>query len=197
MRIVKPYRTVSGALRALDNGGRFYNIFTAAGDNVVTSSELKKAAGVIGSDQLAYLFLAMSLHDLEDAQTREVMRRLDKGARDGLRRLAPALVAPKDVATMRATKACIVEGFPYSVPDHEVHGFMMIPTCSVFQVYEVFATQARKGASCRIMWPKGKWTAGKNQRFRFGGVVKQENSTEKKNSPKRLFLEPQYYTPLD
>ena len=45
MREVIPYSTVEGAARALDNGGRFFNLFSRINDDVVDSSELSKAAG--------------------------------------------------------------------------------------------------------------------------------------------------------
>lgn len=209
MKIIRPYQTVEGALRALDNGGRFFNIFTSAGDDVVTSAELKKAAGVFSSDQAAYLFFAMALADLDEGDRREVESRLDPGLRNGLRLLGPKVVSPVEFSARRALKSCIIEGYPRRVEDHDVHGFMMmpimvgnvttfmmIPTHSVFQVYEIYATPARRGGPCKVMWPKGKWVSGKDERIRWGGVVKQENLTDKKSSPKKPFLEPQYYTPL-
>ena len=136
-------------MKALDNGGRFYNIFTSAGDDVVTSAELKKAAGVIGSDQCAYLFFAMALHDLGDSQRRMVEARLDKGVRDGLRRLSPAVVSPKEVASLRATKACIIEGYPRQVPDHKVHGTMMMPITTMIIRTRRFAA-SRWAHSCPV-----------------------------------------------
>ncbi len=123
--------------------------------------------------------------------------------------MGPQSVAPSDFANMRVAKTCIVEGYPRKVEDHDVHGFIMIPimvgnittmtmmpTHQVYQVYEIHETRARKGPSCTVMWPKGRWVTGKNERIRWGGVVKQANLTEKKSSPKQSYLEPQYYTPL-
>ena len=43
MREIRPYKTVRGATRALDNGGRFFNLFAKAGDDIVDSAELAKA----------------------------------------------------------------------------------------------------------------------------------------------------------
>ncbi len=209
MKIVRPYQTVKGALRALDNGGRFYNLFTAKGDDLVTSAELKKAAGVVGSEIRAYLFFAMALFDLEPNDRKEVEARLDPGLRSGLGRMGPTVLTPREFTSMRAARTCIVEGYPRQVEDHEESGFimipvmtgnittmMMMPTHDAYQVYEVYETPAKKGASCKVMWPKGQWVTGKNERIRWGGIVKQACLTEKKSSPKRLYLEPQYYTPL-
>ena len=49
MREVQLYRTERGLLKALDNGGRFFNVFTKAGDDQITRSELAKAARADGS----------------------------------------------------------------------------------------------------------------------------------------------------
>ena len=46
MQKIIPYRDYAGALEALDNGGRFYNIFTHAKDDEVSLAELAKVAGV-------------------------------------------------------------------------------------------------------------------------------------------------------
>jgi hypothetical protein len=51
MREIRPYKTVRGATRALDNGGRFFNLFAKAGDDIVDSAELAKAAGVYSTGQ--------------------------------------------------------------------------------------------------------------------------------------------------
>ena len=209
MKTIQPYKTVAGALRALDNGGRFFNLFTSAGDDVVTSAELKKAAGVFSSDQSAYLFFAMALFDFDDGSRGEVEGRLDSGLRDGFGRLGPKVVAPAEFDTQRSLKSCIVEGYPRRVADKDVEGFMtmpiqvgqvttmmMIPTSESYQVYEIYETRAQTGACCRVMWPKSPWSPGKGARVRFGGIAKQENATEKKHSSKRSILEPRYYTLL-
>ena len=60
MREVHPYKTEGGLLKALDNGGRFFNIFTRASDDRITRAELAKAAGVFGSKPKAVLFLEMA-----------------------------------------------------------------------------------------------------------------------------------------
>lgn len=60
MREVQPYRTERGLLKILDNGGRFFNIFTRAGDDQITRAELAKAAGTFGSAPKAALFFEMA-----------------------------------------------------------------------------------------------------------------------------------------
>jgi len=76
MKEVNPYKTVSGALKALDNGGRFYNIFTKSGDGTITNSELCKAAGVVSGKDKTFLFFNLALSDLSGNQHKEVISNL-------------------------------------------------------------------------------------------------------------------------
>ncbi|MGD9404737.1 MAG: hypothetical protein PVH95_06260, partial [Anaerolineae bacterium] len=72
MRQLKPYQTVSGAKRALDNGGRFYNLWAQAGDDVVDAGELARAAGVYSSDIRAFVHFEMALMELLEEQRADV-----------------------------------------------------------------------------------------------------------------------------
>ena len=45
MKKLQPYRSFDGANRSLDNGGRLWNVFTTAGDRVITKAEIAAAGG--------------------------------------------------------------------------------------------------------------------------------------------------------
>ena len=76
MKKITPYRTLQGALNALDNGGRFYNVFTKAGDDVITDSELYRAAGVYSGQDKAFLFVEMALSKLSEAEKSKLIQQL-------------------------------------------------------------------------------------------------------------------------
>ena len=94
MRIIQPYKTLLGAMRALDNGGRFYNLFTSSGDQVVTAAELKKVAGVFRDDLAAALFLALATSELDGTEQRRVIQALGPKARAMHQRHRPAQLEP-------------------------------------------------------------------------------------------------------
>ena len=79
MRELRPYKTLSGAQRALDNGGRIYNLLARSGDDIVDASELTKAAGVYLTGIKSFLYLEMALQDLPTDQQRAVVARLSPG----------------------------------------------------------------------------------------------------------------------
>ena len=57
MREQQPYKTLLGAQRALDNGGRFYNMFARSGDEVIDQAELARAAGVYSTGEKVFCTL--------------------------------------------------------------------------------------------------------------------------------------------
>ena len=113
MHEIKPYRTLHGLTKAIDNGGRFYNLFSHAGDNVVSRGELAKAAGVFCSGQSTFLFLEMAQQELSPEDRAEVERTLEPDLRTKYRRKRPTGMAPSNVdGEGKAGTAVIVNGYP-------------------------------------------------------------------------------------
>ena len=79
MREIKLYKTLIGAQRSLDNGGRFYNVFARSGDDIVDPAELAKAAGVHSAGMKAFLHFEMAMMDLPPEQKDEIVARLSLG----------------------------------------------------------------------------------------------------------------------
>jgi hypothetical protein len=76
MREIKPYQTFRGAQRALDNGGRFYNVFARSGDDILEPAELARAAGVYSSDTKVFLHFEMGIMGLPQEEQEEIVSRL-------------------------------------------------------------------------------------------------------------------------
>ena len=53
MRKVVPYQTFRGLERALDIGGRWFDVLSRAGDGRVSRGELQRAAGSVGGGRAA------------------------------------------------------------------------------------------------------------------------------------------------
>ena len=205
MRQIKPYQTVWGARRALDNGGRFYNLWAKAGDDVVDAGELARAAGVHSSDMRAFLHFQMALMDLPEKQKAEVRSLLSPDLEKRLqtnraRVLSPSVVEAKGIAGVPA----IVTGYPSYVEDRtQLRGFvvmvtpviMMIPIMDQFDVYEVYDTPEQIEPRTVIATVRG------SKRLdgiyaRFGGVLKELHFEDKTGKDHGLYLEAMYYTPL-
>jgi hypothetical protein len=206
VRQVIPYRTLRGATKALDNGGRFYNLFSKAHDDVVSGAELARAAGVFSSDVRAFLFFEMALVDLAPDERRGVISALSADMLDQMHANRPRILAPSSVeAEGEAGMPAVVTGYPVFVEDRsEFRGFrilvayravMFLPMIDQFDVYEVYDTLEMKSPRTVIATARG------SKRLdgiptRFAGVLKELQFEDKTGKDHGLFLEAMYYTPL-
>ncbi|MFN2242677.1 MAG: hypothetical protein ACK2U2_10340 [Anaerolineae bacterium] len=205
MRQISPYRTVQWAARALDNGGRFYNLFTRAGDNVVEGVELARAAGVYSSDAMAFLYFEMALMDLPGEGKAEVLSLLAPDLRDQLEAKRPRVLLPSCVESKgRTGLPAIVTGYPYFVEDKsQFRGFVvtvtplitLVPIMDEFDVYELFDTPDRSYPRTLLATVRGSRRLD-GSRIRFGGVLKELRFEDKTGRQHGLYLEAAYYTPL-
>jgi hypothetical protein len=127
MRKVTPYRNQKSALKAIDNGGRFYNLLTKADDGLITSAELSKAAGVHGNLPLMHLYLEMSLFELAEAES--VKAALSDNLRQSNQKYQPLVLSPSEANNnTHIGKTVIVTGVPhYTKSNTKFSGFIMVP----------------------------------------------------------------------
>lgn len=77
MKHIEPFVNVADALVSLDNGGRFYNIFTHANDGLITMGELSKATHEWDDLAKMILYLDVSLAKLSENEKEEIVARFD------------------------------------------------------------------------------------------------------------------------
>jgi len=205
MRQLSPYRTVQGAKRALDNGGRFYNLWTRAGDNIVDGVELARAAGTSSSNSIAFLHFEMALMDLPAEQKAEVLSLLAPELKVQLEAKRPRVLQPSLVQSEGTVGVpAVVTGYPSFVEDRaQLQGFMvmvapsimMIPITDQLDVYELYDTPDRTGPKTLVATVRGSKKLD-GSCTRFGGVLKELHFVEKTGTDHGLYLEALYYTPL-
>jgi hypothetical protein len=208
MQDVIPYKNYAGALEALDNGGRFCNIFTKSKDDEVSPVELAKVAGVFSDKQKMFLFYEMAVRELCESDKQSLFASLSEGLQAAYEKHRPQDLLPSDADSKGvASKTAILTGYPRFVTDKTVFsGFIfipmsagksmtmiMIPIMDQYDIYEL--TDDSNSAKTFIANVRG------SERLpvelsRFGGILK-ETSVDKKGKEKgRLFLEALYYTRL-
>jgi hypothetical protein len=207
MKQIVPYRTLQGALNALDNGGRFYNVFTKAKDEIITDSELFKAAGVFSQKAHAFLFFELALSELSQSDKDRVIQSLSDELRTTYLRQRPkhTEIGVFEGAA-RETDAVIVAGFPVFLEDKtQFSGFIMIPICAgkvttftmipifdKFDVYEVYANADLKGDKTIIATMRGSKRLA-TAMITFGGIVKKLKFKDKSKRTHSLYIETLFY----
>ena len=203
MRELRPYKTLAGAKRSLDNGGRIYNLLSRSGDEVLDASELAKAAGVYSAGMKSFLYFEMALMDLNVEGRQEVVARLSTQAMEQYQVHHPHTLKPSTVESQgQAGKTIIVSGYPVFVEDKTqfsghivlvVPVIMLIPIYDQFDVYEVFDTPDLRTPRTVIATTRGSKRLD-GLHTRFGGVLKELYFEDKTSKDHGLYLETIYYT---
>ena len=206
MQQIRPYQTALGAKKTLDNGGRFYNLWTKAGDQVIDAGELARAAGVYSSDARAFLYLEMALMDLSSEQQAEVMSLLSPELSRRITEKRPKILQPSTVEKEGNTGiSAIVTGYPSYVEDKtQLRGFVvivtpviaLIPIMDRFDVYEVYDTPEMVEPRTVVATVRGSKRLD-GVYARFGGILKELRFEDKTGKDHGLYLEALYYTPLE
>lgn len=204
MQEIVPARSLQGATELLDNGGRFYNFLTDAGDEEITGAELAKAAGVFAAGADAFLFLEMVLAELEKDEVLEVRGMLSEDlAKRGVAH-RPLACLPSKVETLGAAgKTAVVSGYPRLADSETIRSvilvpmfvngtttFIVVPLTKRYDIYEVFDTPKYEGQRALIARVRGQPPLGE-ERLTFGGYLRERKEG---GEVAGLFLEARFFT---
>lgn len=208
MREVKPYRTESELMNALDNGGHLYNIMSRRGDNVITYGELAKAAGAISTGIYAFLFFEMSQQNLPDDAREQAIKSLEPSLQKEYRKDRPIVLLPSEVESRgQVGKAVVAEGYVRSLGDQIVKhacvnmavssgsgtAFESVPLVDRFSVLELYDTSAMQGPKA-ILACDLDTTFDPGARIRFGGILSALSYKKKEANTPNKFLEGIFFT---
>ena len=206
MKEVIPFTSREELSAAIDNGGRFYNLFSAADDQVVSKAELAKAAGVIAAGQVALLFLDLASNDLSETDRKEIISMLEPGLRDRFHDVVRNRISPSNVESEGEAGDCvIVEGFTKRLNDKSqftgyillpnATAFTIIPILDMFDVYECFDETESISASAVVAAKAGS-DFPDGTRIRFGGYVRSLVVHDESTRTHNFYLEASYFTQL-
>ena len=113
MKKVEPYKTFAGALQALDNGGRLYNLLSRAGDGEIDEAELARAAGFMTWNWQALFFFELAVHRLTRDEQDKLRVRMHPKLRKRMSESRPGVIGrDMDVSRYEADMAAIARGYP-------------------------------------------------------------------------------------
>lgn len=209
MKQIAPYKTRQNALAALDNGGRFYNIFTESDDGEIAESELAKVAGVFSNSQKMCLYLEMSLAELDSQAANDVRAAMSEELQSVHKRYKPVLYTPSQaVAHGVASTSAIITGIPHYITSKsdftgfimipisagKVMTFVMVPMVDHYDVYEVYDLETTE--TFIVAHTRGAAKLSQNP-TRFGGILKKMQKNRDSESEHTLYLEALYYSSFE
>jgi len=205
MKQIIPYQNITEALSQLDNGGRFYNLFTKAGDGEINIAELTKVAGMFNERQKLILFLELSLSQLPKEEQIDIISKLDdRLRRDFLRFKAQELMASEAEERGLLSANAIITGVPklkdsksefqgivlIPISTGKVMTFVPIPIIDQYDVYEVRDDHSSETFLIAHYRGKSKLPA---EKIKVAGILKEIEIKVDGVKSKRKFLEINYY----
>ncbi|WP_202405956.1 hypothetical protein [Hufsiella ginkgonis] len=208
MKKITPFTSSDDAGTVLDNGGRFYNLMTKAGDGIISGPELARAAGVYKDKQSMVLFYAMATAALDEPSKLAVRAALSDDMKQAYKEYCPQTLLPSEAETKGMVQsAAIITGIPRQIDSRvDFKGFVMIPVMTGkvmvmvmspildrYDVYEIWDDE--DGEVFLIAHARGaeKLPARK---ISVGGILKEMKLEKGEEGPAKKFLESLYYSEL-
>ncbi len=207
MKQIIPYQNITEALTQLDNGGRFFNLFTKAEDGEINAAELSKVAGMFNEKQKLILFLELSMSHLPKEDQVEIISKLDDQLRrDFLKYKAQELMASEAEARGVLAANAIITGVPkvkesksefkgiilIPISTGKVMTFVPIPIIDQYDIYEVRDDHSSETFLIAHHRSKEKLP---NEKIKLAGVIKELEIKDKVKKHQK-FLEVNYYQAL-
>lgn len=205
MKKVAPYKTVKGAISALDNGGRFYNLASKANDGNITQAELAKAAGILSGSRSLMIYLEMSLMNLETDARNKVLLHLSDELKVKYHKYKPTQFLPAKAREEGIVgSAAIITGIPRLIDSKtQFTGFIMIPITTgntttftmipIFDQYDVYELQDRETKKEFIIAHGRSRYKLPEEPMRCGGIIKELKSNREEREASNKFLEMTHY----
>lgn len=205
MKPVQPFATRDELQQAVDNGGRFYHLFSHAGDQMISKGELAKAAGVVCNPRRSIMFLELAWRDLSRGDRDTLIDMLEPKLREQVDELRPLELQPSQVENREeAGEAVVIAGWPafarekldtVMIPMMIGNVMTMMPIQSTFHVYEVFDEEDRSGKSTLATMPVDSELLEETP-TRFAGFLRDLKSGDDSDSTHHYYLETVFYTDL-
>ncbi|WP_420152411.1 hypothetical protein [Siphonobacter sp.] len=184
MEKIKPYASIEEAMQELDNGGRFYNLFTKVQDEVITPAELSKVSGVFLTKQRMILFLEMALSRLDEKAKEEVLSKLDDRLQLHYQNYKPLQITVSEAIKEHCSSSIIVTGTPKpNTSKSALKGFVMIPVGKSFtlvpivDLYDIYELTDEHTAEKLLIAHSKRSTKLPEQKLMMGGIWKKFPTT--------------------
>lgn len=200
MKVLKPLRTLDSFTRAFDNGGRFWSLWSDAGDGVITKGELAKGGSSPTAGRTAVLHFELLRACLPVAEAKQALASLDRKAAARWKKHEPVRCSAADAVAQRKGTAVIVECEPVRAEDREGEGLTLVivvpagkamipvvmPVARRNRLWRLCGRAGSTDTTILAVQPKSLDLSGR--RLAIGAYVEESSSKPAKGQSKRRYL---------
>ncbi|MEM1135001.1 MAG: hypothetical protein AAGI07_04115 [Bacteroidota bacterium] len=209
MKKIEAYGNIDEAVKALDNGGRFYNILTKKNDGIISEAELGKVGGIFNDTQKMILFFELSTSKLNQTKKEALISKMEEDLRTTFGKYKPQELLPSeaDEKGMISSNA-IIKGIPKLIETKsDFNGFIMVPIIAnnvttfvmvpIIDQYDIYELRDEQFSKTFLIAHAKSSNKLPHKKMKVAGVLKElkANSDEKEASKK--ILETIYFQEID
>lgn len=202
MKLLKPLRTLTGFLRAFDNGGHFWSLWSHADDGVVTVGELAKAGPSLIASRAAMLHFELLRGFLGEADAAVALASLDRAALERWKKYKPTRCSAAEALNKRCGTTVIVEAEAMGAYERESAGItrthmimvgkilvpVMVPIASHFRLWRLDEGNETRRSAMPLLASEPKKLDLSGSRLAIGALVCESSSPPGGGGPKRRYL---------
>lgn len=209
MKKIESYIDVNDAISDLDNGGRFYNLFTHADGGIISQAELGKVGGLFNDKQKMMLFFELSVSNLGSAAKTEVLSKFDNSLQLNYQKYkAQELSASEANEVGVISSNAIITGIPKKIASKsEFNGYILIPILAgkvttfipvpITDSYDVYEIRDEKSSETFFIAHARGSEKLPEQQIKVAGVIKELKSKKNEDNGSKKFLEINYFLNLN
>lgn len=209
MKQIIPFTSYQEAIEALDNGGSVFDLFSHAGDGIISPAELGKVAGVTHDKQAMILYLMMSISRLDNHSRERILAHLDNELFDWYEKYRPVHMSAGQMKEIgKAGISSTLVGTPKKISSSTslggtvmvpvvvgaVTSFTMVPIENSYEVYELRAEES--GAVVMVAHDNEKESLPE-RKLRIGGILTSITKPGPENQDNKVFLDVKFYMEED
>ncbi|WP_342327446.1 hypothetical protein [Pedobacter sp. FW305-3-2-15-E-R2A2] len=209
MKKIESYIDVNDAISDLDNGGRFYNLFTHADDGIISQAELGKVGGLFNDKQKMILFFELSVSNLGSAAKTEVLSKFDNSLQLNYQKYKAQELSASEANEIGVISSnAIITGIPKKIASKsEFNGYILIPILAgkvttfipvpITDSYDVYEIRDEKSSETFFIAHARGSEKLPEQQIKVAGVIKELKSKKNEDNGSKKFLEINYFLNLN
>ena len=202
---IEPFQNINDAISNLDNGGRFFNLFTKANDGIITKAELGKSSKIFKNLSQMILFLELSMSKLNNYEKSSIISKLEENLQKIYLKYKPLKLLPSEgVSKGIIASNAIITGIPkLTESKSDLTGFIMIPMTSgnvttvtpipLIDVYDVYKLRDEKSDQNFLIAHHKGTKKLPEKKIMVAGILKELKLNENKLDSSPIYLEAVYY----
>ncbi|CAM3983745.1 hypothetical protein MUGA111182_20300 [Mucilaginibacter galii] len=202
MKHVIPFQNSHDAVTTLDNGGRFYNLFSEANNGQISTQEVARVAGLFTDKQKIVLYFAISIGRLKAPFQDIVKSAFTEIMKQAYERYKPQEL-PASVALTQGviSSNAIITGIPKMVESkRDFKGFIFVPPGVMIPIidrYDIYEMRDHEHAEPLLIAHARGPQKLPEEMIRVAGVLKEIKLKVDGVETKKMFLEALYYADGD